>query len=414
MSDVTQFFASASEKRNDSFHRFGMEAFFIKRKFSFNMVSSTILIFFLLPFFLCTNAIHIPIIKNTSLVALSSEYAITLRNSTCNECLCQTIGNYAVLNCFSNNTCQFFLTIPRRYRLQSMSEAHLIFPNGQIPNKNQCCMSNLTEVIEKLRNGSRTATSINTSRCLIMNKDGLLVTPERYTGYLNEYNATTLNLTRRMNITVSTPLSLATQDGKYYVGLSNDKILVVDSTNLSVLTTISSSQLNSIRDILFLNNGDIMVVAATSDGALVFFKRMNNSSTNYTFLFKQFYTSVTPHGLLYVNDTFFYATSWSNRGIYSFTPVNSTYWQETLFVNASSFPNTSGGAHITLDECGRYWFALGPAGFIIFDHQGLYLASYIPFSVTNTFHAVISENYVLYVSDIGSNQILRIDPNILC
>lgn len=172
--------------------------------------------------------------------------------------------------------------------------------------------------------------------------------------------------------------------------------------------------MNGTRDMIFLNDGDIMVVAATGSRSLAFLKRMNHSSTNYTFLFTQTFDSMTPHVLWYVNGIFLYVTSWRNNRIYSLTQVNSTFWQENLFIDASSFSNNTVGDHVTIDECNRFWFAMGSAEFVIFDEYGSYLTTYMTSPTNNVFHVQITENYVLYVSDLGLDQVLRIDPNVSC
>lgn len=49
--------------------------------------------------------------------------------------------------------------------------------------------------------------------------------------------------------------------------------------------------------------------------------------------------------------------------------MNSTFWQDDLFINAGVFFNVSLGDHILVDECNRYWYAMDNAGFLIFDEQ---------------------------------------------
>lgn len=94
--------------------------------------------------------------------------------------------------------------------------------------------------------------------------------------------------------------------------------------------------------------------------------------------------------------------------------MNSTFWQIKLIANASSFFSSGGGAHVTVDECERLWFALSGAGLVIFDNQGNYLGRFRPPSMNCTFHVTIADNYTLYLSGTGPGQIMRIDPGIQC
>ena len=73
----------------------------------------------------------------------------------------------------------------------------------------------------------------------------------------------------------------------------------------------------------------------------------------------------------------------------------------------------SDGNHVTVDECDRRWFSLGAAGLLVFDSKGALIGNYSQFT-RYIFDAVITNNYVLYLSDYQSHQILRIDPHIVC
>ena len=109
-----------------------------------------------------------------------------------------------------------------------------------------------------------------------------------------------------------------------------------------------------------------------------------------------------------------YATSWGNNTVYAYsTAGNVTSWTEKLVLNASSVAVVSNGNHVSIDECGRYWFSLGIYGLMIFSSQGSLLGTLKP-TGSDIFDAVISENYVIYLSDSLGNRIIHIDPNIQC
>lgn len=239
------------------------------------------------------------------------------------------------------------------------------------------------------------------------------MTPDYDSAFLRQYNAATLASVDQIKINQSKPFSVAQQNGAYYVGLANRMIMVIDDNNFTVLNRINSSCLTNMCGIIFLKNGQTMVVACTNPNSLIFLQRSNSSSTNYTVAYIQQINNSNPHGLLYINNSFFYATSYTNNSIYSDAATNDTFWKETLVIDAQPYVNTSNGNHVAIDECGRSWFSLGTAGLLIFDKQGTLVGNYSDVS-KNIFDAFIMKNYVLYLSDLMSRQIHRIEPNTEC
>ena len=63
-------------------------------------------------------ALQIPFIPNVIIVPLSNSTSITVTNRTCDQCRCDSQASYAILNCFPNATCQFFVDAPRSYTVQ--------------------------------------------------------------------------------------------------------------------------------------------------------------------------------------------------------------------------------------------------------------------------------------------------------
>jgi hypothetical protein len=157
-----------------------------------------------------------------------------------------------------------------------------------------------------------------------------------------------------------------------------------------------------------------MVVSSVSNNYLLFFNRTNTSPINYTFAYYQSVSYLQPHGLWRVSDTLFYATAYSEKRLYSYSSVNSSYWNETLIVNATAIVTSTGANHVLVDECDRRWFSLGSAGVVIYDKDGVFLDTYtLPLTV-DCFDVLFLDNYVMYVSDYGANKITRIDPNVVC
>ena len=372
-------------------------------------------LFILLAWFTAIATIKIPFVSNVTLVSKFPWGTTMLQNHTCSECLCLTVlSNVTALNCFPNSTCQLFFTVPRSYKLQPTPRSILYFPNGILPNASQCCMPNLTYVIERLKNSTQQMTPTLGPRCLSLDDRNRLATVETSLAYVNLFDGTSLvNLSRTQPSTISVYRSLAFHDGAYYIGMVNDNILVVDSTNLSVQNTIVSAYLSGVRDMLFLNDGRTMVVASGGNNQLVFFTRSLSSPTNYTFAYQQHINCNSAHGMWRVDDDFFYVTSWDGNKIYSYQSVNETSWAESLVVDALPIVPISNGFHVSVDECDRLWFSLGDAGVLIFSNQGILLGN-LSFLATYAFDALVLENYVLYMSSYATNRVLRLNPNIEC
>ena len=318
-----------------------------------------------------------------------------------------------LLNCFPNNTCQLFSNFPRAYKIEPMNNASLYFPQAIFPNASQCCMPNLTDLLYKLTTATPTYVKIFSPRCLRIDDHGYLVTISRTNLTIVRFNATDLTVIDTTYGLFTNAHNLEYNNGNYYIG-TNSGILVVNSSTLTVQNNISSVFLNSPRDIMFLNDGNTLVVASANNARFLFFNRSNNFSTDYNFNYQQLVNYSTPHGLFRVNDTFFYATSWGNNTVRSYSALeNSTQWNENLFINAAPMLPSGSGSHITVDDCGRWWFSLNNHGLRIFDDQGLFLGN---MTLTNTsiFDTMITENYIFYLSDGQSHRMIRIDPGIQC
>ena len=170
-------------------------------------------------------------------------------------------------------------------------------------------MPNITEVTNQLDNtDKKVSVDAALPRCLIISSRGWLVTVDEQAKSLLEYNATDLTVHRNVSLNVTLPRSIAEYGGFYYIGSESDHILVIDISDLSVAYKINVAE-NSIRDIIFLNQGQRMIAASAYRDALLFFERVKGSPGNYEFLDEQEVNCPHTHGLLYINDSFFYATS---------------------------------------------------------------------------------------------------------
>ncbi|CAF1133581.1 unnamed protein product [Adineta steineri] len=360
-------------------------------------------------------SVLIPFIDNVTLVPISSSNNITVNNQTCNECLCTAESSYQVLNCFPNNTCQFFDTAPQTYRIQATAQGRLYFPQQILPNASSCCMPDLNLLLSKLRNAISISVNVS-SHCLAFDNHGFLVTTQSSGQYLYRYHPTHLTLIDSTLIVNGLSLqNMVYYNQAYYVGVYPGTILMINSNNLTTMLNITSSYINNPRDIMLLNNGRILIVASTGNNKLIFFNQSNIISSDYSLFYQQTSHYVNPHGMWPINDTAFYVTSWASNTVSLFTAnsSDSISWTETLMINAQPIVSSSGGNHITIDECDRRWFSLGLGGILIFDNNGSMIGNF-SFPNAQFFDMLITDNYIMYFSDILSNRIVRLDPNITC
>ena len=356
-------------------------------------------------------ASQMPFIANMTPVPVSQVSPATISNRTCDQCLCTSNSSYPIVNCLPDNTCQLFASFPRTYTLQWSLHALLYFPQGIIPNASQDYTANTTALVDLLNATTPTYANVSGPRCLILDDHGYLVTVSKTNQSIVRFHPN--NLTE-INIPASPifsdqPISIAQSNGAYYVGFDT-KILVVHSDNMTQLCSINIPFASGVRDIIFLDQGKMMIVASPYHHILLFFNRSSTGSYNYDFMSAQNVSCPNPHGLLYINDSFFYATSWRDNAVYAYAR-NATSWIETLFLDAWPATGSSQGYHVFIDRDHRTWFSLGPYGLRVFDSQGSTLGTLKP-PGSEIFDAIILENYVIYLSDISSNRIIRLDPGI--
>ncbi|CAF1592758.1 unnamed protein product [Adineta ricciae] len=362
---------------------------------------------------LVVHPIQIPFIDQAILTAKSTTNMTIFANQTCQQCLCRFYSGYIALSCFSNDTCELFYSYPRVYIVHGLSNARLYFLQDIFPNASECCMSN-SYVFQQLDAAPTTRVNVSRPRCLVIDNYGYLVTVSETTNDIIRLYPANLSIVNQPTSPVfpNDPSSISYYDEAYYIGFDG-YILILHTSNFSVLANITTASLFGTRDIGLLYSGQIMVVLSTGNNYILFFNRTDNVSRQYTYLNQQLVTYSSPHGFWYINDTYFYVTSWATNSIYSYSATNNiTIWSENLFINATSNTSSWGGNHLTIDDCGRYWFALGANGIQIFDQQRNLLkiesgiASYI-------FHILLTDD-VMYISDLVYNQIVRLDLNDTC
>ena len=370
-----------------------------------------LLMSFLLHSILC---IQLPSIGNVALIPRFPTNFTTVSNASCDQCLCSAFANSpAAVNCFSNNTCQLFSYVPTSYQLQTDAASILYFTGTSLPSPSQCCMPNTTLLIQKLQNAAIQSVNLSSPRCLVIDDHGFLVTVQEIGSNLSRFNPHNLSLIDSTTFSGYFMENIAYHQGAYFISTQNNSILIINSNNLTLINKIAASGLDRVRDMMFLKDGQTMVVASANNRMLSFFNRSSISPRNYTHMSNLTTSFSAPHGLTYVNDTFFYATSWDLRSIYSFASSDGVTWNETLFVNATSMSSNRWGAHVMIDDCQRRWFSTSDKGLLIYNSQGQLLETFNS-TWNGIFDAIFLDNYVMLLSDRIANKTIRLDPQIQC
>ena len=357
-------------------------------------------------------ATRIPFVRNVTFVPISSSTSLTVTSRSCDQCLCTRNASHLLLNCFPDSSCRYFTSIPHTYSIQSTAGALLYFPQQIFPNASQSSMGNTSSLLQQLNTSTPTYATVNAPRCLVMDDHGYLVTisySDKSIVRLYAENMTRVTVPASP-IFSEAPWSLSYCNGAYYVAFGY-QILILDSTNMSVLQTLTGGLVVQPRDMTFLNGGKQMVAVSSDYFLLLFFNRSSSTSYDYTFIGSQPVNCSYPSGLFHVNDTFFVLSSWADNKIFTYSnPVNATSWTETLVINAWPMTGSPNGNHIAIDRNGRYWFSMGTYGVLIFDSQGVLLGTIKP-PVTSIFDTLILDDYVIYFSDYEAGRIIRFDPN---
>lgn len=367
-------------------------------------------------FFLFTNiyAVPIPFIHNVSFVAKSSANNSIVRNVTCSECLCLSSENNALaFNCFINNqTCEFLYTFPHSYEIRRTVSSKLYFPKLIFPDPSRCCMPNLTDLAQRYRQAPIQTISTSSPRCLVIDNNHYLVTVQDGGSTLRRYNQTNLQLIDSTTFSGTAMMNIAYFSEAYYITLTSTAVLVVTSVNLTNLGSIYVSGVLGARDIIFLREGSVMILVSADNNKLIFFNRTGAGKHQYSFTYSLNTDYATPHGLWYGNDTFFQVASWNTKLIYSYSMNNSGQWNMKVFSN--SVPSSGYGSHILVDECERRWLSLYTLPtFMIYDSNGTIMTS-ITLNNIQAFDMLLTDDYILFISDLANGKIHRIAPNITC
>ena len=212
--------------------------------------------------------------------------ASTMFNGTCDECLCKVFrdsstANSVALNCFANHTCQLFSTFPVSYKVQPFVGAQLYFLRGIFPNKSQCCMPNMTDLLLRLKistpfvvtlsfdPGSFGYDEANPNEAVVLGGSS---------GQL--YWFSPIDMTSLRNQTSDNRDAIALHNHSIFTGKDGDPAIhVLDESNLAPVANIPCPSFWQLRKFIFLNNGQTIAVTTQFNQSVTFVNVQ--SSTQY-------------------------------------------------------------------------------------------------------------------------------------
>ena len=187
---------------------------------------------------------------------------------------------------------------------------------------------------------------------------------------------------------------------------SPNKVNILLANNLSLLSSLPMSGLA--REITFIRNGTLMLVAVYQSNNIVFYDVY--SPANYSSVPSLVFNISSPCGLYAVNDSFVYIASWTTS-----SPISTLIFSNNIWTLAS-LPNTLTSSsertfQTTVDSCGRLWMSITGYGIRIFDPWGNALLFSWPLS-NGLDGILLLDDYELFLADYGTNRVLHFKPNI--
>ena len=242
--------------------------------------------------FTSINAVSIPFISDVIFMPLNdnnTSNTLTRINRTCQQCLCEFLTDgwnqsYLAMNCYPNQTCQFFSRFSITYKLQPMPSAVLYFLQSQFPSASSCCMPNITELIGRLKAATPTNISLEFQPSVFgydpTQPNGTVVIG-RSNAWMYRFSLFPLSLAQNIT-TINTSLNVALHNNQTLVAFDGvPSVKFYDAQTSNFLFSVNHPTLSAVRKMIFINDGQNMVVSAQGNQSLAIFDI--HSPTNYTF-----------------------------------------------------------------------------------------------------------------------------------
>ncbi|CAF0989798.1 unnamed protein product [Didymodactylos carnosus] len=274
------------------------------------------------------------------------------------------------------------------------------------------CYSNLTWLTTKVQAFKQLpVTTVVKPSFMLIDDNNYLVTLSYY-GNLTQMDRNTLNVISS-TVLPSFCAGLGYNNGYYYIGCDSPRIIYVySSKNLTRGSLVNITTTGNPREVKFIQNSTIMIVATEYTQVLSFY-RVCAPGSNYSFMYSVPAPKTSPYSLYKINDTFLYLIHYYNStSIYKMIlSGNNSNWTFVPLPNTATslkFP-----VQMAIDFCGRIWFAIYGLGVNIYDPTGSILLATWPVS-TGVNGILMVDNYELYLADYDNNQLLHFTPNLQC
>ena len=247
----------------------------------------THILYLLIAAFVEIEGLSLPFIQNVVLRTIGMQYSNQTQtiNGTCAQCLCDVLSDatdQAALNCFPNNTCQVFPTYPVSYKLQSSAAAQLYFLRGVFPNASQCCMPNITELVNRLMNTTPTVVQLSFEPAAMGYDEARpdrAVAIGRDSGDLYWFNP--WNMSSIKNQTINGHRSIALHNNSIFTANDTSKtVIVLNEQTLSAVFNITYSSFGRARKFLFMNNSQTIMITTQDNKSVTVLEAI--SATQFT------------------------------------------------------------------------------------------------------------------------------------
>ena len=236
-----------------------------------------------------TYGISLPSIQDFILKPTGTQYGnkTTTINGTCPQCLCEVFGdngtvNDVALNCFQNDTCQLFPSFPLSYKLQPSAGALLYFLQGIFPSPSQCCMPNIIELIDRLKNGMVSSVQLSFTLGAIgygKARPDQAVAIGWNTGHLYWFNTKDMSYIQYQ--TINGHATIALHNNSIFTGIDGTStVTVLNEQTLAGVASISYPSFKRVRKFLFMNNSQTIMVTTQDNNSVTILEMI--SQTQFT------------------------------------------------------------------------------------------------------------------------------------
>ena len=382
---------------------------------------ASLISFIVLSFLLCpwANAFTYGVIRDVSIdnpFNWTDKHGFQLNETDCNKCLCHLYRNSTIALFTCDRTvptqclCQFYYSMPKLEDLDYPTKGVDIYlaQSKTFEEGDDCC--NTSFLMDRVLRGSSVINETRALRSLIEGDSNTLVSVVSDSldskKLLVKYEKSTLQPV--YNSKIAALKAVGYYDGKYYLGMTSNEILIYDQNLTKQFGSIPIGR--EITTIRFLY-GKQMLVGASTAGVFIYNKDNDGIFRNRT-TDGPIYDGQQVHGIGVLNETAFYVgVDADNAPVRLYVQQGNGTWTESV----SNRINTSKAIlDLVVDNCQRLWTVQARNRQIEIHALQRGTTDYITVD-QNTFNMVILDNYDIIIShETSGNGLTSLKPKLNC